>query len=149
VPTTTATSAPAAVEVIETSDPAQANAGLELMEQDVMQLQSTPLRARQMVVRLEGSIVVYYTTNLRVRSRPTLHPNLIAYISFGPQATGTADGLPILADKLIIGTPGSNIGLVAGPGYPLVATRGYPGTPAGARAGRGFSPAGRGNGAGC
>lgn len=117
MPTTTATSAPAAVEVIETSDPAQANAGLELMEQDVMQLQSTPLRARQMVVRLEGSIVVYYTTNLRVRSRPTLHPNLIAYISFGPQATGTADGLPILADKLIIGTPGSNIGLVAGPGY--------------------------------
>jgi hypothetical protein len=47
----------AAVEVIEIGDPAQANAGLELIEQDVMQLQTTPLHARQVIVRLGGSIV--------------------------------------------------------------------------------------------
>ncbi|MBF7731376.1 AraC family transcriptional regulator [Pseudomonas sp. N040] len=116
MPAVIASSTPA-VEVIEINDPAQANAGLELMEQDVMQLQTTPLHARQVIVRLGGSIVVYYTTNLRVRTRPTLHPNLIAYMSFAPQATGTADGLPVQADKLIIVPPDSRICLVADPDY--------------------------------
>ncbi len=117
MPAAITASTPAAVEVIEINDPAQANAGLELMEQDVMQLQSTGLQARQIIVRLGSSIVVYYTTNLRVRTRPTLHPDLIAYMSFAPQATGTADGLPLHADSLIIVPPGCSIGLVADPGY--------------------------------
>lgn len=117
MPAAITASTPAAVEVIEINDPAQANAGLELLEQDVMQLQSTGLQARQVIVRLGSSIVVYYTTNLRVRTRPTLRPDLIAYMSFAPQATGTADGLPLHADSLIIGPPGCSIGLVADPGY--------------------------------
>jgi len=38
-----------------------------------MHLQSTGQCARQVIVRLGGSIVVYYSTNLRVRTRPTLN----------------------------------------------------------------------------
>ena len=46
-----------------------ANAGMDLLEQDAMLLQSMPLRARRVIVRLKSAKIVYHSTNLRVRTR--------------------------------------------------------------------------------
>jgi AraC-like DNA-binding protein len=109
--------APAAVEIVEIGDPTLANAATELIEQDVVQLQSTPLRARQVIVRLDGCMVVYYSTNLRVRTRPRLSDELVGYVTFSPQASGTFDGLPIQPDSMLAVPPAVEVGFVADAGY--------------------------------
>lgn len=109
-----------AVEVTEIDNPALANAGFEGFEQDLVQLQSKPLKARQIIVRLEGSAVVYHSTNLRLRTRPTLIKNYIAYVSFGPQASGTANGLQVRNDLMLAVPPSASIGIVTDPDYESV-----------------------------
>ena len=108
---------PPFVEIIEIGDPVTANAGIDLIAQDAVQLQSATLRARQVIVRLEGAIVIYHTTNLRIRSRPALHKHFLGYVTFSPTATGTVDGLPIRQDTLFIVPPGTEVGFVTDSSY--------------------------------
>jgi len=54
---------------VDITDPTAVSAGMDLLEQDAMPLQSMPLRARRVIVRLESATVVYHSTNLRVRTR--------------------------------------------------------------------------------
>jgi len=84
-----------AVTVVEITDPTAVNAGIELLKQDAVQLQSMPLRARRIVVRLGAATVVFHSTNLRVRTRTSVARDLIAYVTFGPHAHGTVNGLPV------------------------------------------------------
>ena len=100
------TPAEPAVTVVEISDPTAAGAGIELIDQDVMQLQSMPLRARRVIVRLESAAVVFHSTNLRVRTRTSVRKGLLGYVTFGPQAKGTVNGLPVRPDLMLIAEPG-------------------------------------------
>jgi len=84
-----------AVTVVEISDPTSANAGIELIDLDAMQLQATPFRARRVIIRLEAATVVFHTTNVRMRTRTCVLRNLIAYVTFGPQASGTVNGISV------------------------------------------------------
>ncbi len=108
---------PAAVEIVDIGDPTVANSAIELIDQDVVRLESTPLHGRQVIARLEGVIVVYYSTNLRVRSRPCLHDELIGYVTFGPGVSGTVDGLPVGPDSMLAVAPGTEVGFVTNAGY--------------------------------
>jgi len=108
---------PAAVEIVDIGDPTAANTAVEFIDQDVVQLESTPLQGRQVIVRLEGVIVVYYSTNLRVRSRPCLHDELIGYVTFGPGVAGTVDGVPVGPDSMLAVAPATEIGFVTNAGY--------------------------------
>ena len=89
------TSNPPAVTVTEITEPTAVNAGIELIAQDAVQLQSMPLRARRIIVRLPEATVVQYSTNRRVRTRTRVLEGLIAYVVFGPQANGTVNGVPV------------------------------------------------------
>ena len=84
-----------AVTVIDISDPTEANAGVESLDLDAVQLQSMPLRVRRVMIRLESAAVVYHSTNLRVRTRTSVRKGFLAYVTFGPQSHGTANGLPV------------------------------------------------------
>ena len=87
----TATSDQTVVTVVEISDPTDANAGVELLDLDAVQLQSIPMRVRRVIVRLESAAVVFHSTNLRVRTRTTARNGLLAYVTFGPQASGMVE----------------------------------------------------------
>ena len=52
-----------AVTVVEISDSADANAGIEPFDLDAVQLQSLPFRARRVVVRAGAATVVFTSTN--------------------------------------------------------------------------------------
>jgi AraC family transcriptional regulator, ethanolamine operon transcriptional activator len=110
-------SMPCAVEVTEIDNQTMANAGFRLIDQDLVRLQSAELKARQVIVRLEGCVVVYHTTNLRLRSRPSLPEHLLAFLTFGPQAIGTANGLPVRHDIMLAVPPANSLSLVSDPGY--------------------------------
>ena len=106
-----------AVVVVEISDPTAVGAGIELVEQDAVQLQPLPLRARRVIVRLGASAVVYYSTNRRVRTRTSARRGLLAYVTFGPKASGTVNGLPVSAGLMLAAAPDSEAIFVADAGY--------------------------------
>lgn len=91
-----------AVTVVEINDPTAAGMGIELIDQDVMQLQSMPLRARRVIVRLESAAVMFYSSNLRVRTRTSVRKGLVAYVTFGPQAKGTLNGVPVRPGMMLV-----------------------------------------------
>jgi AraC-like DNA-binding protein len=94
-----------AVTVVEISDPTAAGAGIELIDQDAVKLQPTPFRARRVTVRLDTVAVIFHSTNLRVRTRTSAQKGLLAYVTFGPQAKGTVNGLPVRAGLMLAAEP--------------------------------------------
>jgi AraC family transcriptional regulator, ethanolamine operon transcriptional activator len=121
MPEPTAPIAQPAVTVVEISDPTLANAGIELLDMDAVQLQSTPLRARRVIVRLEGAAVVFHSTNLRVRTRTSTQKGLLGYVTFSPQAKGTMNGMPVRPDLMLAVEPETEVGFVADAGYESIA----------------------------
>jgi AraC-like DNA-binding protein len=106
-----------AVTVVEITEPTAANAGIELLDLKAVQLQSEPLRARRVVVRLGSATVVFHRTNLRIRTRTSLVPGLIAYTAFGPQAQGTVNGLPIRSGLMLSAAAATEVVFVAEAGF--------------------------------
>jgi AraC-like DNA-binding protein len=109
--------APPAVVVVEITEPTAVNAGIELLDQDAVQLQSTPLRARRVIVRVDAATVVFHSSNLRVRTRTSVHPGLVAYVVFGPRAHGTVNGLPVRPGLMLFAQPDSEAVFVVDPGW--------------------------------
>jgi len=106
-----------AVTVAEISDPAIAGQGIELIDLDAVQLTSTPFRARRVVVRLEGGVVVYQSTNHRIRTRTKAQPGLLAYVTFGPRTKGTVNGLPIRPELMLAVEPETEVAFVTDAGH--------------------------------
>jgi len=109
-----------AVTVVEIRDPTAVGETIELIEQDAVQLESRPLMARRVTVRLGASVVLFQSTNLPVRTRTKLQDGFVAYVTFGPRAAGTLNGLPIGADRLLASMPGIEVEFVVAAGYESV-----------------------------
>jgi AraC-like DNA-binding protein len=110
-----------AVTVEDINDPATVNAGIEMLDQDAVKLQSQPLRARRVIVRLGAAMVVLHTSNLRLRTRTSVHQGLLAYVAFGPQARGTVNGLPVRPGMLLAAAPDSEARFVVDAGWEAMA----------------------------
>jgi AraC-like DNA-binding protein len=110
-----------AVTVVEITEPTAANAGIELYALEAVQLQSVPLRARRVVVRLGSATVVFHSTNLRIRTRTTIVRGLVAYVAFGPHAQGTVNGVPIRPGLMLSAESGAEAVFVAEAGYESMA----------------------------
>jgi AraC-like DNA-binding protein len=109
-----------AVTVTEITEPAAVNEGIELIDQDAVQLESQPLRARRVIVRLAGATVVLHTSNRRLRTATRAHAGLIAYVTFGPHAHGTVNGLPVRPGLMLAGAPEAEARFVVDPGWESV-----------------------------
>jgi AraC-like DNA-binding protein len=106
-----------AVIVTEISDPASADAGLELIELDAVQLESMPLRARRVLVRLGPASVLFHASNQRLRTSTSVHQGLLGYVTFGPQARGTVNGVPVRLGMMLAAAPESEARFVVEPGW--------------------------------
>ncbi len=106
-----------AVTVVDITEPTAANAGIELLDMKAVQLQSEPLRAKRVVVRLDSATVVFHSTNLRIRTRTSLVPGLVAYTAFGPKAQGTVNGLPIRPGLMLTAAAATEVRFVVEAGY--------------------------------
>jgi len=107
----------AAVTVVEISDHTIAGADIELIDRDIVQLQATPLRARQVLVRLESAAVSFQSTNLRLRTRTRVREGLLAYVTFGPQATGAVNGIPVRPGMMLAAESGAEARFVVDAGW--------------------------------
>jgi hypothetical protein len=105
-----------AVTVVEISDPTAAGAGIELLDIDAVQLQPLPLRARRVIVRLGRSAIVSHSANRRVRTRTSARDGLLAYVTFGPHAVGSVDGLPVGTGSMVVVAPDATANFVVDAG---------------------------------
>jgi AraC family ethanolamine operon transcriptional activator len=105
------------VTVVEITDPTDANAGIELIDLDAVQLQSTPFRARRIIVRLDASTVVFHATNLRIRTRTFVRKDLVGYVAFGARARGTVNGLQVRPGLILAAEPGVKATFVTDAGW--------------------------------
>lgn len=108
------------VKVVEIRDPTTVGEEIEILRQDLVQLETKPLRARQIYVRYDDSMVVFQSTNVRLRVRTSLQNGLLVFVVFGPQAGGTLNGMPIGPNLLLAAEPGSHADLVVNAGYESV-----------------------------
>jgi AraC family transcriptional regulator, ethanolamine operon transcriptional activator len=106
-----------AVAVVEINDPAMADQGIELIDQDAVQLTSNPFLARRVVVRLEGGVIVYHSTNHRIRTRTKTQQGWLAYVTFSPLAKGTVNGLPIHSELVLAVEPETEVEFVTNAGH--------------------------------
>jgi AraC family transcriptional regulator, ethanolamine operon transcriptional activator len=109
-----------AVTVTQITEPAAVNEGIELIDQDAVQLESQPLHARRVIVRLEGATVVLHTSNRRLRTATRAHAGLLAYVTFGPHAHGTVNGLPVRPGLMLAAAPEAEARFVVDPGWESV-----------------------------
>lgn len=109
-----------AVTVLEISDPTAIGQTIQVLEHDAVQLESRPLRARRIVVRLGASVLVFYSTNLSIRTRTRLQDGFVAFVAFGPRATGTLNGLPVGPDRVLASVSGVEVEFVVAGGYESV-----------------------------
>jgi AraC family transcriptional regulator, ethanolamine operon transcriptional activator len=110
-----------AVTVVEIDDPTLAGAGVDLIVLDAVQLQSMRLRVRRVIVRLEACTVVNYSTNAPVRTRTTVLEGLIAFVTFGPRAQGTVNGLTVSPGLMLTVEPATEGRFVVEAGYESIA----------------------------
>jgi AraC family ethanolamine operon transcriptional activator len=106
-----------AVTIHEFSDPTDANAGIELIDQDAVQLQSKTLRVRRVIVRLEAATVISHSVNLRARSHARVLEGQLAYVTFGPLARGKANGVPVRPGMMLAAEPDSEARFVVDAGW--------------------------------
>jgi len=106
-----------AVTVTEIDDPTAAGADIELIDLDAMQLGAVPFRARRVTVRFEDAAVVFHSTSLRVRTHTSVRKGLIAYVAFGPHASGTVNGLPVRPGLVLAAEPGAEARFVSDAGW--------------------------------
>jgi len=105
------------VTVVDICDPTIAEEEIEVINQNLVQLQSEPLRARRVAVRLEASVLLYHSTNLAIRSRAMLTAEMIGFVVLGPQASCILNGLPIRQHLMAVAAAGLEGRFVVGPGY--------------------------------
>ena len=106
-----------AVTVHEFSDPTAAGAGVELIDQDAVQLQSKNLRVRRVIVRLDAATVISHSVNLRVRTHTRALEGQLAYVTFGPLARGTVNGVPVRRGMVLAAEPDSEARFVVEAGW--------------------------------
>jgi AraC-like DNA-binding protein len=114
------TRAQPAVTIVDIDDMTAANAGMHLLKMEGMPLQSMPLQARRVIVRLKSTTVVYHSTNLRLRTRTQALGGLLAFVTFGPRTSGTVDGLRVRPGMLLVARPEIEAGFVVDPGWESV-----------------------------
>lgn len=116
VPPTTST----AVTVVEISDPTAVGEIIEVVEMDAVLLESRPLRARRVIVRMGPHVLMFQATNLPLRTRTRVQDGFVAFVSFGPHAAGTLNGLPVGPDRILASTAGVEVAFVVAGGYESV-----------------------------
>lgn len=121
MPDASASSGVPAVSVDEFTDPTAAGQGFELAALDAVQLQSRPMHVRRVIVRLGDANVAYHSSNVRVRTRTAPHEGLLGYVTFGPQATGTVNGMPVRPDLLLATAPNVQVRFVVDAGWESIA----------------------------
>ncbi len=106
------------VQITKITDAATASANFDFFDQDLLSFTSKySLDIQQVVLHLDGINLVYYSSNVRVRSRPSLRRSHLGFIVFERDAAGTVNGLPLRNDVIVTVPSGQTVAMVTEPGH--------------------------------
>ena len=108
------------VTVVEINDPTAIGEALEWVEQDVVLLDSRPLLFRRVSVRLKTVQVLFLSTNRPGCSHTKLQDGYVAFVAFGPKASGRLNGLAVGPDRVLVSPSGVEVEFVVAAGYESV-----------------------------
>jgi AraC family ethanolamine operon transcriptional activator len=115
--TPSASTTESAVSITVLTDPTAASDDIEVLDQDVISLDKEPFLTRRIVVRLEGSVLLFHEVRHRLRSYTKLDSDKQAFFAIAPRAKGDIDGVAMRPDTLIAAEPGREAELVVEAGY--------------------------------
>lgn len=106
--------------MVEFSDPTTVGENIEIIKQDAVLLESSPLRARRVAVRLGSCLLLFHSTNLPIRTRTRLQDGFVAFVAFGPRSVGTMNGLSVGPDRVLAAGSETEVEFVVAAGYESV-----------------------------
>lgn len=103
--------------VFESTDPTFAGDGFEILDQDIVKLETGPYKAKRAIVNLDGMLFIYQSVNQRVRTFTKLHDDFMVFTVLGSRSRCLVDGRLVASECLAVAEPGFKMEFVVESGY--------------------------------
>ena len=108
------------VSVVRINDPTAVGDDVELLDQDIVNLDTSDFEAKRVTVPFPQSGLMYQRTNAHLRTRTRVHELYDACTVLGPDAYGSLDGIELSPFSMIFASPGASAEIIVGAGYESV-----------------------------
>jgi AraC-like DNA-binding protein len=105
------------VSVVRITDPTVVQDSIEVLDQDVVNLDSKGFEIKRVTVPFEESCLICQWTNSRLRTRTRIHPDFDAATVLGPDARGSLDGAELHPYAIMAAAPGADGEIIVDSGY--------------------------------
>jgi len=108
------------VSIVRLTDPTAVGDTVEVLDQDIVNLDSENFEVKRITVPLEACCLMYQWTNSRLRTRTKVHDDFDACSVLGPQVGGSINGTQLRSNRIIAAGPGAIAELIVESGYESV-----------------------------
>ena len=108
------------VSVVQFSDPTAVGDDVELLDQDIVNLDTSNFEAKRVTVPFHQSGLMYQKTSARLRTRTRVHESFDVCTVLGPNAHGSMDGVELKPFSMMLAGPGASGEIIVGAGYESV-----------------------------
>jgi AraC family ethanolamine operon transcriptional activator len=105
------------VSVLELTDPVAVRGTIEILDQDVVNLDTQSFHVKRVTVPCEECCLVYVWSSAALRSRTLVHEDFDICTVLGPKANGTVDGAELHPHAMIAAGHGAHVEIVIQGGY--------------------------------
>lgn len=109
------------VSIVHLTDPAAVADSIEVLNQDVVNLDTKLFEIKRVTVPFEECCLIYQWSNVALRTQTRIHDDFDACTVLGPHARGSLDGKELRAYDLIAARPGAQAEIIVDSGYESVA----------------------------
>jgi len=109
------------VSVVNITDPTAVDESIEVLDQDVVNLDTEGFGVKRVTVPFEECCLLYQRTTARLRTRTRVHKNFDSATVLGPNARGSLDGVELQPHALIAAGAGAHAEIIVDSGYESVA----------------------------
>ncbi|RLA28198.1 MAG: hypothetical protein DRR11_17035 [Gammaproteobacteria bacterium] len=109
------------VSIVQITDPTAVSDSIEVLNQDVIHLDTAGFEVKRVTVPLAECCLIYQWTNAALRTQTRVHDDFDACTILGPQASGSIDGVELSPYGMIVARTGAQREIVVNSGYESVA----------------------------
>ena len=109
------------VSIVQITDPTAVSDSIEVLNQDVIHLDTAGFEVKRVTVPLAECCLIYQWTNSALRTQTRVHDDFDAWTILGPQANGSIDGVKLSPYGMITPGPGAQAEIIVNSGYESVA----------------------------
>ena len=107
--------------MVELTDPVAVRGTIEVLDQDVVNLDTQAFHVKRVTVPCEDCCLIYSWSKSALRSRTLVHEDFDTCTVLGPEAHGSIDGAELYPHAMLLAGHGTNAEIVVQSGYESVA----------------------------